>query len=104
MPETNDIKNFTRGGQITLHNLRMFTQIMDKVALTACLVTLIVMSIIFWNGTSQYERYVYGKYICSISWPLVDKESVTDFIQPDGRQTKVIYKEIAHADLVTTII
>jgi type IV conjugative transfer system coupling protein TraD len=104
MTEKNDIKHFTRGGQITLHNLRMFTQIMDKVAIAACLVAVLVMVSVFWKQTSEYERYVYGEYVWSLSWPLVDKEASTDFIQPDGRKVKVVYKNISHAELVQKIV
>jgi hypothetical protein len=59
--QSTDAKHFTRGGQITLHNIRMYAQIMDKVVLSAALVFLLVTAALGYIFTSDYERYVFGQ-------------------------------------------
>lgn len=99
-----DVKHFTRGGQITLHNMRMYAQIMDKVVLSAALIFLLVTGGMTWILTSEYERYVCGQYVWAITLPLFDQRASTQFIQPNGDKTTVKYTDIAHADLVREVV
>lgn len=52
------IKHFTRGGQIILHNTRMFAQIMSWVTLSCILVFIITAIAITFVQLSNYERYM----------------------------------------------
>lgn len=45
MNKDSSIKNYTRGGQITLHNIRMFIQITNKVALVLVIVFIAITSL-----------------------------------------------------------
>ncbi len=101
---SSDVKNFTRGGQITLHNIRMFTQIFDKVILLAAAVFLIVTISVIWQTTSVYERYVFGEYIWASTLPIIDNNASTDFIQPNGKKSTVKYTSIKNSDLVNQIV
>lgn len=102
--QSSDTKNFTRGGQITLHNLRMFTQVMDKVMLSAGLVFLLVTSIMAWGLTSEYERYFFGQYVWANTLPIIDSNASTQFIQPNGNKMIVKYTDIAHSDLAKAVM
>lgn len=98
------MKNFTRGGQITLHNIRMFFQVMDKVVLLAAVVCLTVAGTCAWKSTSEYERYVLGQYMWAATIPILDDHVTTRFIQPDGTKIEVKYTDIANAALVKDIV
>ena len=102
--QSSDVKNFTRGGQITLHNVRMFIQIMDKVTLAAVIIFILVTCLIVWISTSEYERYVSGEYLWSLLTPIFNPDATTLFIQPNGVKTAVKYVDIRHAALVTELI
>ncbi len=68
------IKHYTRGGQITLHNIRMFTQITNKVTLVIAIIFVLVAGSIAWITISEYERYVCGKYLWSTVIPLFEEK------------------------------
>lgn len=99
-----DLKNFTRGGQITLHNIRMFTQIIDKVVLLSACVFLLVTGCLGWQLTSEYERYVFGEYVWAVTLPIIDERASTQFIQPNGLTTKLKYTDIARSSLVKEVV
>ncbi len=104
MTQGTDIKNFTRGGQITLHNIRMFFQIMDKVTWISAILFLTVTLCVSWKITTEYERYVFGEYLWSATMPLLNPASTTQFIQPSGAISTVKYTDIHRSPLVKEII
>jgi len=69
MNQSSDIKNYTRGGQITLHNLRMFIQITNKVTLMAFIIFLICFIAVAWFFTTDYEWYIANQYLWSMIIP-----------------------------------
>jgi len=104
MSQPNDLKNFTRGGQITLHNLRMFTQIMDKVVLISGFIFLFITILTTWNLTTEYERYVFSEYLWAKTLPIIDNQATTQFVQPNGTVTTVKLVDIAKSELVNNIV
>ncbi len=99
-----DVKNFTRGGQITLHNIRMFIQIMDKVALFVGIIFIGVFVSSAWLLTSEYERYVFGQYLWANTLPIFDPTVKVRFIQPNGSASLVRYLDIANSTLIHEIV
>jgi len=97
------LKHYTRGGQITLHNFRMFTQITNKVTLMVLMIFIFVSGGILLITVSDYERYVFGEYVWSSVIPLLDEKAETDFIQPNGKKIKVKYIDIHDAKLIQKI-
>src|SRR5579885_208612 len=97
------IKHYTRGGQITLHNIRMFTQITNKVTLVTAIIFILVSGSIAWFTISEYERYVCGKYLWSTVIPLLEEKAETDFIQPSGAKIRVKYADIQDAALIKKV-
>jgi len=103
MKETN-IKNFTRGGQITLHNIRMFFQIMDKVTLIAGIIFLIFTFCFSYIQVTRYEGYVFSEYLWAQAMPLLNPSATTVFVQPNGRKSLVKYSDIQNSTLVKEIV
>jgi len=97
------LKHYTRGGQITLHNFRMFTQITNRVALAVLVVFLFVSGGMLLATVSDYERYVFGEYVWSNVIPLFNEKAETDFIQPNGKKIKVKYTDIHDAKLIEKV-
>jgi len=63
-----NIRYFTRGGQILLHNLRMINQVLKYVVLI-CLVVFIMSNIGYvYLKTNSYERYLTQQWL----WAKVD--------------------------------
>lgn len=104
MNNENNVKNFTRGGQITLHNIRMFIQVMDKVMLLSGIIFLIVTIISAIKLTSSYERYVLGQYCWASAIPLLDDHATTQFIEPNGEEVIVKYTDIANSPFVKNAV
>jgi type IV conjugative transfer system coupling protein TraD len=104
MIKSSDTKNFTRGGQITLHNIRMFFQIMDKVTWISIGIFLIATFCISWTVVTSYERYVFSEYMCSAVMPILDSSAATDFTQPNGSVTSVKYTDINESAMVKEIV
>lgn len=104
MKQASDIKNYTRGGQITLHNIRMFIQITNKVTYVAALLFFVITISTVWLSTSAYERYVSMEYSWSTFIPFFNNRVTTDFIQPDGRKVKVHYATINHSPFVNDVV
>jgi type IV conjugative transfer system coupling protein TraD len=102
--KTSDVKNFTRGGQITLHNIRMFIQISNKVILVVVLVFIIVTGTIAMVSTSDYEQYVLGEYFWAETLPVLNGNAKTQFVEPNGAKVTVRYSDIQNAPLVADVI
>ncbi|HEX4045774.1 MAG TPA: type IV conjugative transfer system coupling protein TraD [Gammaproteobacteria bacterium] len=103
MQQENSLKNYTRGGQVLLHNIRMFMQITHKMAIIFVVIFLLITCVIGWITTSSYERYVSSQYAWSTVVPLLNEQSSTHFVQPNGVTTKVRYKEINDSALIKLI-
>lgn len=104
MKNESSIRNYTRGGQITLHNIRMFIQITQKVCLATAIVFLIVTSIASWLTISEYEWYVSGEYAWSTFIPIFNESASTKFIEPNGEKITVKYSDVKEAPLVKQVI
>src|SRR5579862_943072 len=95
-----DIKNFTRGGQIFLHNFRMLNQIMVKVGIF-CLFLFIISSIVLtYYFTTEYQRYLCAQYFIAQFYVLVSESAKQAFVNPDGEIAKVFSQQIIHADFI----
>ncbi len=95
-----DVKNYTRGGQITLHNIRMFLQITNKVILVAAVIFLFVSGLTLYTTITDYESYVLSEYLWGQTLPLLDNNASTDFIKPNGNKIRAKYSDILEAPLV----
>lgn len=95
-----DIKNFTRGGQIFLHNFRMLNQVMKKVGLI-CLFLFVISSIgLTYYFTTEYQRYLCIQYFIAQFYSLVSNSVKQKFINPNGEIAKVFSQQIIHAAFI----
>jgi type IV conjugative transfer system coupling protein TraD len=99
-----DMKNFTRGGQITLHNIRMAFQVIDKVIILTGFIFILVSGAIAWEYTTPYERYVFGEYLWANTEILFNDQAATQFVQPKGEKSRVKYTDIAASPAVRTFV
>jgi len=94
------IKNFTRGGQVLLHNLRMINQIASRVGLL-CLIFFILLSIGFsWIFTSTYEQYLTYQYCLAKFNSSISDYAKQAFINPSGLVADVYSKQILTAEFI----
>lgn len=81
-------KTFTRGGQVTLHNLRMFRQVANVTLVIAILVSVFFFGLKTYLDTTVYQRNVLLSYVwATIKLELtINKGKPTqDFQQPNGQ-------------------
>lgn len=88
--------DFTRGGQTTLHFLRMIGQVITKFGKFIILCWFAFFLVYFFLNTTSYERYVgYRWVIAKIGVQLVKGgDQVVPFDLPDGRTVNVRMKNI----------
>lgn len=99
-----EFKDFTRGGQITLHNIRMYLQIIDKVLWIVAFLFVASLILCTYFLTSEYQRYVSVEYIWSLFMGFLNSDAKDRFIQPNGIQAWVKCLDIIHSPLVKQIV
>lgn len=86
-------KNFTQGGQVTLHNLRMIRQVMSVTVVSTLLITVAFLLCKSWSSYSPYQRTLIGTYLVATvktELPLGDAAKKTQtFVFENGR-TQVV--------------
>lgn len=102
--KNSEFKDFTRGGQITLHNIRMYLQIIDKVLWIVGSIFVVLLILALYVLTTPYQRYVSGEYMASLAALILNPDGTDYFIQPSGMKTLVKYSDVAHAPLIKKII
>jgi len=61
---TTGLKHFTRGGQVALHAVRMFGQIIAKIVLFFIISMAVSISLLWYKNTDAYDReltFAYAK-------------------------------------------
>lgn len=99
-----EFKDFTRGGQITLHNIRMYLQIIDKVLWIVGTVFVVSSVLAVYLLTSEYQRYVVLEYFWSRFIVLFNPTATDHFIQPSGISIWISCQHIIHSPLVKQIV
>ena len=86
-------KNFTQGGQVTLHNFRMIRQVLSVTLATTLLISVSFFCFRVWEDHIPYQRQITLTYLgaqLKINLPFGDKNKLTQtFIYEDGRRRKV---------------
>lgn len=86
-------KNFTQGGQVTLHNLRMIRQVLSVTFVTTFIVSLLFFCVKTWQDHTPYQRqilltYSFAQFKTGIPLGNINKHKQT-FIYEDGRKQEV---------------
>ncbi|WP_032114046.1 type IV conjugative transfer system coupling protein TraD [Candidatus Paracaedibacter symbiosus] len=86
-------KNFTQGGQVTLHNLRMIRQVLSVTFGTTLLISLFFFCFKTWQDHAPYQRQITLTYLVAqlkTSLPFGDINKRTQiFVYEDGKKQKV---------------
>ena len=99
-------KDTTRGGQITLHNIRMYTQVMKSLSMVVLCGVLGFNLLWFYVANSSYERYIAGAWLSAqvrLALPFENKPT-QDFIEPNGTTYVVDSRKLIEAPLVAKTI
>ena len=86
-------KNFTQGGQVTLHNLRMIRQVLSVTLGTTLIISLLFFGFKTWQDHTPYQRQITLTYLVAqlktgIPFGDISKRTQT-FVYQDGRRQKV---------------
>ena len=86
-------KNFTQGGQVTLHNLRMIRQVLSVTLGTTLMISLFFFGFRTWQDHVPYQRQITLTYIVAhfkTAFPFGDINKRTQtFVYEDGKKQKV---------------
>lgn len=86
-------KNFTQGGQVTLHNLRMIKQVLSVTLGTTFLISLLFFCFKTWQDHTPYQRQITLTYMVAhlktaLPFGDINKRTQT-FVYEDGKKQKV---------------
>ncbi len=99
------IKQFIRGGQIILHNFRMFNQIGSRVLLAGLIGFCFLLFAWVVLRTSSYERYIMGQWCWAQAYLFLNGSKATMHLtQPNGVRTLVYAKQFLNAPLMQTYL
>ncbi len=104
MMAVNPTKLFIRGGQIFLHNVRMFTQVGKKVSLAMLIVFFIFLSLAFYFNTSAYQRYIGQQWVKALAMTLIQSKTKQVVRMPTGESYPVYSAQIVKAPMVIGIV
>jgi type IV conjugative transfer system coupling protein TraD len=96
----NPTKLFIRGGQLFLHNVRMFTQVGKKVAVAMLLAQAILVGSFFMLNTSAYQRYLGFVYVKAELTLLIDYKAKLAVIMPTGEAYSLFCERIVNASMI----
>jgi type IV conjugative transfer system coupling protein TraD len=100
MESESSIKNFTRGGQIFLHNMRMVNQIMNRLTIF-CIVFFVILIIAFtYLMTTEYQLYLAFQYVVAKCYVLIKESAKQVFINPNGQTVNVYSHQIIQSEFV----
>lgn len=98
------IRNFTRGGQILLHNFRMIKQVFDRV-LVFCVVVFLAVSVsLVWFRTSDYQRYLAEQLCYAKFMDFFDSDSKQKVIDNNGEIVEVYSKQVINSPYVQSTL
>lgn len=79
-------KDFTRGGQTSMHAIRMFIQSIRYIIILAILVFVAIFASLFTTKTQSYDRYIGVQYLIAKAALIVSNEETPfRFEAPNGR-------------------
>jgi type IV conjugative transfer system coupling protein TraD len=98
------VREYTRGGQTFLHNIRMFVQITRKLLLLIIFFFCVTVWGIFYLKTDHYDFYVWHRYYLAKFLVGTDRKATLEFRLPNGKKYLTRGRDIIHADAVLDIM
>lgn len=86
--------NYTRGGQVTMHSLRMFGQVSKRLILIGSVIYLLAIGSNIYRKTTNYQWYLLGSYSCAqIEQALQGNRAVHTVKELNGKTVKMPAKQ-----------
>lgn len=94
------LKDFTRGGQTTMHAIRMFVQSIRYIIFLSFVASAIVFGSLMYTKTTAYERYICVQYVQVLVKNLVENgDTKFKLASSDNRQITLTYSQfLKHRD------
>ncbi len=90
-------KNYTRGGQVTIHSIRMFGQVSKRILLIAALIYLVTIGYNLYKNTNNYQWYLLGSYSCAqVKLRLQGNQSTHTVKELNGKTVKIATKQFVN--------
>lgn len=100
----NPTKLFIRGGQVFLHNVRMFTQVGKQVSIAMLIVFITTSLLAGYLNTTAYQRYISQQWVKAQALILIQSKSKQIVSMPTGESYPVYSLQLIKAPMVITII
>jgi len=92
-----DLKDLTRGGQVAMHSIRMFGQVLKRLILLSSLLFITVSGYYVYKKTIQYQWYLLGSYnVALLKFGLVGNNATLMVKDPDGRAVTMAAKQFVN--------
>lgn len=98
-----ELRNFIRGGQIFLHNFRMFSQIGGRVFLVAMVIFILFCITSYWVSTDEHERHVVNEALWSSVITPIDSNATLTFKYATGEVATLKRLTFLHSDYVKKV-
>ncbi|MGI9214881.1 MAG: hypothetical protein ACR2HS_04375, partial [Gammaproteobacteria bacterium] len=90
-------KNYTRGGQVTIHSIRMFGQVSKRILLIAAIIYLATIGYHLYKNTNNYQWYLLGSYSCAqVKLRLQSNQSIHTVKELNGKTVKIATKQFVN--------
>jgi len=100
------VGDFTRGGQVLLHFIRMVVQVLKNFSGFVIFCFLVLFVVFYFLNTDSYERYIFYKWaLTSMTESVVDNgSSFVPFEMPDGRIVNAKVSSVIDDEYVVTVV
>ncbi len=89
--------SYTRGGQVAMHNLRMFKQVFFVTIWLSLFTGVATFSLMSWHNTTAYQWYLYQEKIIGTHFTFGNPaDSTTVFTLPTGEERKVRLSDVLY--------
>lgn len=97
-------KHFIRGGQITIHNIRMFSQVM-KVVLAFSFCAFLLFNISWYLKTNKkYDQYLFQAWLQAKFKTTISEKTTQEFINPNGNKYEVLSRDVLRSRAVNSAV
>lgn len=92
-----------RGGQIILHNLRMFSQVFKQLVLLVLVIYLGIFFSWYFNGLESYDRYATEQWVIAKTHTVFHSKDFQEYRLPEGNVIRTTPQQIVSAPAVIVI-
>lgn len=99
------LKDFTRGGQTTMHAVRMFIQSIRYIIFLSMFVSALIFAGLMYVKTTEYDRYICGQYVQVLVKNIVASgDTKHRLVTPNNRNITITYKNFLNHKVTKKIL